>query len=167
MPDGPEIRVVFSPWIREQRQPFPSLPAAGRPAASAPEDERCREVRFRADGEEIAGSLYLPQNVEGRGPCVVLNHGLGGTRDAVVGQYASRFAQAGMAALTYDYRLGASGGQPRQLFLLDPRAADCWAAIAYVRSLPEIDAERIASGEPRPAASMDCGSPRRTEASRA
>lgn len=137
--------VVFSPWIREQRQPIPDLAAVGQPAVIASKDEHSREVRFKVYGEEVVGSLYLPQDVKEPAPCVVLNHGLGGSRDVVVGQYASRFAQAGIAALTYDYRhFGDSGGSPRQLFLLDLQIEDCRAAIAYVRSLPEIDAERVA-----------------------
>ncbi len=134
--------VVFSPWIREQPQP---IPAEGVPA-QAPDlaMEGRREVRFRVAGEEVVGDLYLPRDAKGPVPCVVLNNGLGGTRDLVVGPYARRFAAAGLAALTYDYRhFGDSDGEPRQLYLSDLQIEDCRGAVAYARSLPEVDAGRI------------------------
>ena len=136
--------VVFSPWIREQPQPVPTAEAV--PAApSGSEDEWRREVRFRVDDEEVVGWLYLPRGAKGPVPCVVLNNGLGGTRDIVVGPYARRFAAAGLAALTYDYRhFGDSAGEPRQLYLSDLQIDDCRGAVAHARSLPEIDAGRIA-----------------------
>src|SRR5690606_5764487 len=51
-----------------------------------------------------------------RAPCVVLCHGFGGTQDTPAIRAAARaFANAGFAALTFDYRnFGESGGMPRQ-----------------------------------------------------
>ena len=37
-------------------------------------------------------------------PCVVLAHGFSAVRDQCLGAYAERFAQAGLAALVFDYR---------------------------------------------------------------
>jgi uncharacterized protein len=134
--------VVFSPWVREQHQPIPAGAATG--PATGSENESRRAVRFKVAGVEVAGWLYLPRDVKGPVPCVVLNNGLGGTRDVVVGPYARRFAEAGMAALTYDYRhFGDSGGEPRQLYLSDLQVEDCRGAVAYARSLPEVDGKRI------------------------
>ena len=134
--------VVLSPWVREQPQPIPA--ETGPVPSTGSEEESRREVRFKVGGEVVVGWLYLPRDAKGPAPCVVLNNGLGGTRDVVVGPYARRFAQAGLAALTYDYRhFGASSGEPRQLYLSDLQVADCRGAVAYARSLPEIDAGRI------------------------
>jgi pimeloyl-ACP methyl ester carboxylesterase len=59
--------------------------------------------------------------------------------------YASCFAQAGLAALVFDYRhCGASEGEPRQLLDIKLQLADWAAAIAFARALDGIDAERIA-----------------------
>ena len=104
-----------------------------------------RDVRFESEGEEVAGYLYMPASAAGPVPCVVLNNGLGGTKEHVVEQYALRFSEAGLAALTYDYRhFGESSGQPRQLLSLDKQVEDCRAAIRFVRSLPDIAANRVA-----------------------
>lgn len=135
--------VVFSPLLRAQPQPIPAgaAPLPGTPA----EEVSWREVRFYVGGEQLRGRLYLPRKAGGRVPGVVLNNGLGGTQAVVVHTYADRFAQAGMAALTYDYRhFGASGGEPRQFYMSDLQVADCRGAIAYLRGLPEVDSERIA-----------------------
>lgn len=59
--------------------------------------------------------------------------------------YASRFVQAGLAALVFDYRhFGASEGEPRQLLDIKLQLADWTAAVAYTRSLEGIDTGRIA-----------------------
>ncbi len=76
---------------------------------------------------------------------MVLAHGFAGVREARLGAYAERFAAAGLAALVFDYRhFGASTGEPRQLLDIGLQQEDWRAAIAYARTLPGIDAERIA-----------------------
>jgi alpha-beta hydrolase superfamily lysophospholipase len=72
-------------------------------------------------------------------------HGLSGTRRDRLGAFAERFAAAGFAALVFDHRgFGDSGGEPD---LFDPaRQLEDWrAAIAFARSLPEVDPERVAT----------------------
>jgi dienelactone hydrolase len=80
-----------------------------------------------------------------RAPCIVLAHGFGGVREARLGAFAERLAQAGIAAMVFDYRhFGASSGQPRQLLDIRLQLADWRSAIAFARSLPGIDPDRIA-----------------------
>jgi pimeloyl-ACP methyl ester carboxylesterase len=80
-----------------------------------------------------------------RPPLVILGHGLGGTREYGLEPYARRFADAGIAALAFTYRhFGDSGGRPRQLLDIERQLGDWAAALAYVRSLGEIDSKRIA-----------------------
>ena len=75
---------------------------------------------------------------------VVLCHGFSGTMDRLT-VHASRFANGGTAALLFDYRnFGESGGEPRQLVEIDGQQDDIRAAVAYARSRPEIDPERVA-----------------------
>ncbi len=72
-------------------------------------------------------------------------HGLSGTRRDRLGPFAERFAAEGFAALVFDHRgFGDSGGEPD---LFDPgRQLEDWrAAIAFARSLPEIDESRVAT----------------------
>jgi alpha-beta hydrolase superfamily lysophospholipase len=72
-------------------------------------------------------------------------HGLSGTRRDRLGAFAERFAAAGFAVLVFDHRgFGDSGGE---LDLFDPKLQleDWRAAIAFARSLPEVDGTRIAT----------------------
>jgi uncharacterized protein len=78
-------------------------------------------------------------------PCVVMAHGLGGTRDAGLEPYAERFAAAGLRVLLFDYRhFGASDGQPRQLVSVRRQLQDYASAISFARGLPGVDPRRIA-----------------------
>jgi dienelactone hydrolase len=102
------------------------------------------DVGFPSGEERCAAWLYVPDSV-GRVPVVVLAHGWTGVREQRLDAYAERFAGAGLAALVFDYRhFGASSGQPRQLLDINRQLADWAAAIAFVRSRPEIDPGRVA-----------------------
>ena len=58
--------------------------------------------------------------------------------------YADRFSAAGYACLVFDYRnFGDSEGQPRQLVDVGLQLQDWTAAVAYARTLPGIDLNRI------------------------
>jgi pimeloyl-ACP methyl ester carboxylesterase len=105
-----------------------------------------REVRFQSGAEECAAWLYRPARQPGAlGPAIVLGPGLGAVREMRLDAYASRFAAAGYTALVFDYRhFGASGGHPRQLLDINRQLTDWAAAIAYVRTQPEVDANRVA-----------------------
>jgi hypothetical protein len=75
---------------------------------------------------------------------VILAHGFSGTMDRLF-VHAERIAAAGLAALVFDYRsFGESGGQPRQLVDLERQRQDIRAAVAWARSDPRIDPDRIA-----------------------
>jgi fermentation-respiration switch protein FrsA (DUF1100 family) len=98
---------------------------------------RCAGVHLRGQGDAFAGE-------DGRRPCVVLGHGLGGTVDSGLLPFAERFAAAGIDALAFDYRyFGASDGEPRQLLSVPRQLEDYAAAIAYARSLEGVDPQRI------------------------
>ncbi len=85
---------------------------------------------------EVAAWLYHPVGATG---AVVLGHGLSAVRDQRLPAYAERFAEAGLAALLFDYRhFGASGGEPRQLVDIDRQLEDWRSAFAYARGLEGI-----------------------------
>lgn len=101
-------------------------------------------LSFRSGGETCAAWLTLPEG-EGPHPVVVLVHGGGATHAMILDQYERRFSDAGLAVLAFDFRhLGESGGQPRQLMNLKRYFADIDAALAFVRTRPELDANRVA-----------------------
>lgn len=107
--------------------------------------EFCRhDVDFSAGADSCAAWLYLPEGGSEL-PVVVMAHGLSGTRRDRLGTFAERFARANMAALVFDQRgFGDSGGEP-DLFEPARQLEDWRAAIAYARSRPEIDPERVAT----------------------
>jgi dienelactone hydrolase len=104
-----------------------------------------RDLTFTSAGERIAAWLYLPDEHSSGVPCVVMAHGFGGVRTARLDAFAERFAAAGFAALVFDYRhFGDSGGEPRQLIDIKRQHDDWRAAVAFARTLPEVDADRVA-----------------------
>ena len=103
------------------------------------------DVTFDVDGTALKALLYLPDNATAPAPCIVMAHGLGGTRKMGLGRYAVRFQAAGFAVLAFDYRFwGDSEGEPRGLIWIPHQLEDYTAAIEYVRSRDEIDDARIA-----------------------
>jgi alpha-beta hydrolase superfamily lysophospholipase len=104
-----------------------------------------RDLSFEAGGETCAAWLYAAEDGVAPSPVVVMAHGLSGTRRDSLGPFAERFAAAGIAALLFDHRgFGDSGGEPD---LFHPaRQLDDWrAAIAFARSLPGLDPDRVAT----------------------
>ena len=86
---------------------------------------------------DLAAWLWHPEGATG---AVVLGHGLSAVHDQRLTAYAERFAEAGLAALVFDYRhFGSSGGEPRQLFDLRTQLADWRIAIDHARGLPGIE----------------------------
>ncbi len=65
-----------------------------------------RAVDIWSDGTRMAGDLWLPGEY-GQGkpvPAILLTHGWGGVRAHLNDTYAPKFAAAGFAVLTFDYR---------------------------------------------------------------
>ncbi len=106
------------------------------------------DVAFPSGAERCAAYLYAPEGELNPGspvPCVVMAHGFSATRDDGLPAYATAFAEAGFAALVFDYRhFGSSSGEPRQLLDIGRQQDDYRAAIAYARSTPGIDPDQIA-----------------------
>ncbi|HWF26459.1 MAG TPA: alpha/beta fold hydrolase [Solirubrobacteraceae bacterium] len=100
-------------------------------------------ISFPSGGSECAAWAFRPEAE--RPPVVILGHGLGATREMRLEAYATRFAEAGIAAFAFTYRhFGDSGGQPRQLLDIGHQLEDWAAALRYVRGLPDVDTGRIA-----------------------
>jgi pimeloyl-ACP methyl ester carboxylesterase len=103
-----------------------------------------RDITFDSSGERCAAWLYEP-DAPAPYPCIVLAHGFGGVRTARLWAFAERFADAGLAALVFDYRhFGDSGGEPRQLIDIAEQHDDWRAAIECARRLEGVDPDRVA-----------------------
>lgn len=101
------------------------------------------DVRIPVGGEHLAAYVYRPPT--GRTvACVVMAHGLSGTRDDALPGYAQAFCAAGHAVVLFDYRhFGASTGHPRQLIDIRRQQQDYHAAVAWARTLDGVDPDRI------------------------
>jgi cephalosporin-C deacetylase-like acetyl esterase len=136
------IVLLLTPILPEPKQPLPRK-RKERDEQEDPPSSR-QDAQFYSEGQRISAWLYLPPEREGPVPCVVMTHGFGGTKDALLERYALRFVQAGTAVLTFDYRhFGESEGEPRQLYDISYQLDDLRAAITYARRRPEIDPEKI------------------------
>lgn len=108
-------------------------------------DVERRDLSFPVDSEACAAWLYPAAGAPAATPIVVMAHGLSGTRRDRLGPFAERFAGAGFSALLFDHRgFGDSGGEP-DLFHPARQLEDWRAAIAFARSLPGIDPDRVAT----------------------
>jgi dienelactone hydrolase len=104
-----------------------------------------KELTFASGQDTCAAWFYPAAEHMGVRPVIVMAHGLTGTRRDRLGAFADRFAAAGIAALVFDYRgFGDSTGEP-DLFEPSRQLEDWRAAIAFTRSLPDIDPERVAT----------------------
>ncbi len=109
---------------------------------SAPSTTRL-DVTFDSHGVECAAWLYLPAG-DGPAPVLVMAHGLGAVRGMRLDAFAERFVAAGYACLVFDYRyFGDSAGTPRQLLSIKAQLQDWSAAVAYARTRPELDPDRV------------------------
>ena len=100
---------------------------------------------FESGGVQCAADLYLPANLTGKLPCVVMGNGFSGTKDFIIPAYAEQFALNGFAVFAFDYRgFGISAGMPRQVVDVKRHRQDWLAAIHQARNLEMIDAQRIA-----------------------
>ena len=100
-----------------------------------------RNVRF-ASGDTSCAAWHYPG---ANGACVVMGAGTGVTKEPGTDRFAARFQAAGFSVLAIDFRhLGESGGMPRQVVRVREQLADYAAAIAFARTLPEVDPARIA-----------------------
>jgi len=102
-----------------------------------------RAVSYYSEGDQIAAVLYTPGGAPGPVPGIVLCHGFTAIKEVILPDYARAFAEAGFAALAFDYRgFGESGGLPGRL-IARRQVEDIRNSVTYLRSCPEVDAGRI------------------------
>ncbi len=101
------------------------------------------DLRFQANGVGLAAWLYRPA-LPGPRPALILSHGFSALMEMGLDDYARRFAAAGFICLVYNHRnFGGSEGTPRHD--IDPwqQVSDMRDAISFLRTLPEVDPERL------------------------
>ena len=105
-----------------------------------------RTLSFDVDGSTCRGTLYLPGGNDDDPPVVVMAPGLGAERSFGYPAVAERFADAGYAALLFDYRgFGGSDGDSQAINPARQRA-DYAAAIDRLDEVDEVGRERVLWG---------------------
>lgn len=128
-----------------------ALALAALPAA-APAQVSEEVVRFASEGQEVVGTLRLPEGEPA--PVVLLLHGFTGSRDemaipgtdeGVFSRAARLLAEEGYASLRIDFR--GSGESTADLSFADTtferQVADALAAIEHLRSLDTVQADEM------------------------
>lgn len=132
------------------KTPIATALATGLMASTAlAGDVTTRTVTFENQGATLAGTLYLPadHSAGDKLPTVVVTGAWTSVQQQMPAAYANQMARHGFAAFTFDFRgWGQSGDLPQSVrFKEDPQAKtdDIRAAIAFVATLPEVDANQI------------------------
>jgi dienelactone hydrolase len=100
-----------------------------------------RETRFDSAGTSLFARLHLP-DTQPPYPAVVLVHGSGDDAGTEWLYNSDFFVANGFAALTYDKR-GSGRSNGTFTFDFEQLADDAIAAVSYLKSIPEIDRQRI------------------------
>src|SRR5262245_54675949 len=104
-----------------------------------------KELTFYSAGLKLAGTLYLPDDLQpvDERPTVLCCHGLRANRKVILPEFARAFAKQGYAAFVFDYRgFGDSEGTKWRLISKE-RDEDIINATTFLGLQPEVDADRI------------------------
>lgn len=115
-------------------------------ASNAVAAPRIEHVIFASHGGQIAGDLYLPEDLDATNPppALIVTGAWMTVKEQMPARYAREMADRGFVALTFDFRgWGESGGARRQYEDPNAKIADIEAAVAYLATRPEIDKGRI------------------------
>ena len=95
-------------------------------------------------GITLAADLYIPKNAEGKLPAIAISGPFGAVKEQSSGLYAQTLAERGFLTLAFDPSFtGESGGQPRSVASPDINTEDFSAAVDYLSTREDVDAECI------------------------
>ncbi len=122
-----------------------------------------QDIDFMSDGLKLKGHFYTPDTGDGPFPTIVMGGGWCYVKELIQPEYAQYFVDAGIAALTFDYRnFGESEGEPRQHLSPWDQIFDIVNGITFCTTRADVDASRIgiwgisyAGGHVFPVAAMD------------
>lgn len=105
-----------------------------------------KKVTFNSEGLTLVGNLYYPSNfdAEKQYPAIVVSGSWTTVKEQMAGLYAAQLAEDEFITLAFDFRnFGESEGEPRFYESPAMKVVDVQNAVTYLRTLPEVDSERI------------------------
>jgi dipeptidyl aminopeptidase/acylaminoacyl peptidase len=102
-------------------------------------------VSFFSEGVRLVGDIYYPDDL---GPSeqragIVLCHGYTGVKDLYLPDNARVLTEAGYVVMTFDYKGWGDSEGARSRLAPYSRVADAQAALTFLETLPEVDAQRL------------------------
>lgn len=95
-------------------------------------------------GITLAADLYVPKSATGKLPAIAISGPFGAVKEQSSGLYAQELAERGFLTLAFDPSYtGESSGEPRYVASPDINTEDFCAAVDYLATCDEVDAERI------------------------
>lgn len=95
-------------------------------------------------GITLAADMYVPKNASGKLPAIAVCGPFGAVKEQAAGLYAQTMAERGFLAIAFDPSFtGESGGEPRYVASPDISTEDFSAAVDFLSTLGNVDAERI------------------------
>ena len=95
-------------------------------------------------GITLAADLYVPKNAAGRLSAIAVCGPFGAVKEQASGLYAQTMAERGFLAIAFDPSYtGESSGTPRYVASPDINTEDFCAAVDYLSTRDDVDAERI------------------------
>ena len=95
-------------------------------------------------GITLAADLYKPKNVSGKLPAIAVSGPFGAVKEQSSGLYAQEMAERGFLTIAFDPSFtGESGGQPRYVASPDINTEDFSAAVDFLSTQDNVDANRI------------------------
>ena len=95
-------------------------------------------------GITLAADLYIPKQNSGKMAAIAVSGPFGAVKEQASGLYAQTMAERGFLTLAFDPSFtGESGGQPRNVASPDINTEDFSAAVDYLTTRSDVDADRI------------------------
>ena len=104
-----------------------------------------RKVTFvNRYGITLAADLYEPKNYSGKLAAIAVAGAFGAVKEQISGLYAQQMAERGFLTIAFDPSFtGESGGYPRFVASPDINTEDFCAAVDFLSTQPNVDADRI------------------------
>lgn len=95
-------------------------------------------------GITLAADVYVPKNAGSKLPAIAVCGPFGAVKEQAAGLYAQTMAERGFLTIAFDPSFtGESGGKPRYVASPDINTEDFCAAVDYLSTRTDVDAERI------------------------